>query len=63
MPKLNQMTVGLALAGLINLPATAQEAMLEEVLVTATKRTASLQDVPVTVNAITAQRIEDALLT
>ncbi|MCB1691084.1 MAG: TonB-dependent receptor [Halioglobus sp.] len=38
----------------------AQSAALEEVIVTATKRAESLQDVPVTVNAISAATLQDA---
>ncbi len=40
--------------------ALAQSGALEEVIVTATKRAESLQDVPVTVNAITASTLEVA---
>jgi len=38
----------------------AQEGMLEEVIVTATKRAESLQDIPVTVNAFSAETIQEA---
>ena len=40
--------------------ATAQSGVLEEVIVTATKRAESMQDVPVTVNAISATTLQDA---
>ena len=40
--------------------AFAQTGALEEVIVTATKRSASLQDVPVTVNAFSAETIQEA---
>lgn len=40
--------------------ALAQTAMLEEVVVTATKRAESLQDIPITVNAISANTIQEA---
>ena len=38
----------------------AQERMLEEVIVTATKRAESLQDIPVTVNAFSSETIQEA---
>jgi len=40
--------------------AFAQAPALEEVVVTATKRAESLQDIPVTVNAVTADTLQDA---
>ncbi|GAB5453571.1 MAG: TonB-dependent receptor [Halioglobus sp.] len=40
--------------------AVAQSAVLEEVIVTATKRAQGLQDVPVTINAFSAQTIQEA---
>ncbi len=40
--------------------AFAQGPVLEEVIVTATKRAESLQDIPVTVNAVTADTLQDA---
>lgn len=40
--------------------AIAQSGMLEEVIVTATKRAEGLQDIPVTVNAFSAQAIQEA---
>ena len=44
----------------ISPPALAQAGALEEVIVTATKQSASLQNVPVTVNAFTDQVIQEA---
>jgi iron complex outermembrane receptor protein len=44
----------------ISPPASAQAGALEEVIVTATKQSASLQNVPVTVNAFTDQVIQEA---
>jgi iron complex outermembrane receptor protein len=41
-------------------PAFAQTGMLEEVIVTATKRAESLQDIPVTVNALSETTIQEA---
>ena len=38
----------------------AQQAVLEEIIVTATKRTENLQDIPVTVNALSATTIQEA---
>ncbi len=40
-------------------PALAQEAMLEEVVVTAQKRTQSLQDVPISIQVLGNQQLED----
>ena len=40
--------------------ALAQTAMLEEVIVTATKRAESLQDIPITVNALSENTIQEA---
>ena len=39
--------------------ALAQGGMLEEVVVTATKRAASMQDIPVAVNAMTENKLDD----
>ena len=50
-------TVALALTGLFAGPATAQEeGVLEEIIVTATKREESLQDVPISVATISGDR-------
>ena len=38
----------------------AQERTIEEVVVTATKRPESLQDIPISVNAFTGEQIEEA---
>jgi len=40
--------------------AFAQTGVLEEVIVTATKRAESLQDIPVTVNAFSSETIQEA---
>ncbi len=49
---------GLA-TGVATFPAAAQNRMLEEVIVTATKREASLQDVPITVQALTGETLDE----
>ncbi|MDZ7784147.1 MAG: TonB-dependent receptor [Halioglobus sp.] len=49
-----------ALALLAGVPTAAAQLMLEEVIVTAQKRTESLQDVPVSVSAIQGSKIQDA---
>ena len=41
-------------------PATAQQLMLEEVIVTAQKRAESLSDVPISVSAVGGERMQDA---
>ena len=57
--KLLPLTAAIATAFLA--PMTlAQEAALEEIVVTATKRATSLQDTPVTVNAFSSSTIQDA---
>ena len=55
--------ISLAVASAVSLPAIAQEPALEEVLITAQKRTQKLQDVPISVNALTGEKIEDAGIT
>ncbi len=54
------MSVAGILASAIALPAMAQSAQMEEVIVTARKRDESYQDVPVTVNVFTEATIKDA---
>ena len=50
---------GLALvAAMLAVPVQASEAMIEEIVVTATKRAQSVQDVPVAVNAVDEATIE-----
>lgn len=55
--------ISLAVASAVSLPAIAQEPALEEVLITAQKRTQKLQDVPISVNALAGEKIEDAGIT
>lgn len=50
---------GSVIAATVVAPAQAQEAVLEEIIVTAQKRTQSLQDVPVSVQVLVNQRLED----
>jgi iron complex outermembrane receptor protein len=58
------LAVALSAAAVIPTIATAQEsAMLEEVLVTARKRTESLQDVPISIQALGASRISELGIT
>ncbi|MCR9278203.1 MAG: TonB-dependent receptor [Pseudomonadaceae bacterium] len=56
----NQVTalVASACIGLFGIGASAQELAIEEILVTATKRSQSVQDVPVAVNAVDQDTIE-----
>jgi iron complex outermembrane receptor protein len=49
-----------AVASVISGISLAQEVALEEVIVTATKRAESLQDIPVSVNALSANAIQEA---
>lgn len=55
--------ISLAVASSISFPLFAQEPVLEEVLITAQKRTQKLQDVPISVNALAGEKIEDAGIT
>ncbi|MBP6682899.1 MAG: TonB-dependent receptor [Halioglobus sp.] len=57
---ITRLLAGAVIFALTGAPAMAQSGALEEVIVTATKRTESLQDIPVTVNAITADTLQDA---
>lgn len=59
MPRMNPLASSLALA-IYGSTAFAQAPMLEEVIVTATKRAESLQDIPVTVTAFSADTIQEA---
>ena len=62
MRAIKPLTLSVSLA--ITSPALlAQSGALEEVIVTATKKAASLQDIPVTVNAISAMAIQEAGVT
>ena len=62
MIKRNAIYAGVVAALALQTPAMAQERQLEEVIVTAQKRTESLQDVPISVTAISAQDLEEELL-
>ena len=53
----------LTLAVLAITPSNAQELALDEVVVTAQKRTESLQDVPISVSALSGERIRDTQIT
>ena len=56
--KINQAVVA-AIVSMTAGQAAAEQGVIEEVLVTATKRAASTQDIPVTVDALTSDTIED----
>ena len=62
MRMIKPLTVSIALA-ISSTAVLAQSGMLEEVIVTATKRAANLQDIPVTVNAISETAIQEAGVT
>ncbi len=55
--------LSLAIAALAAGTATAQQLQLEEVVVTAQKRVESLQDVPISVSAVSGQKMQDAYIT
>ncbi|MBN7798530.1 TonB-dependent receptor [Parahaliea mediterranea] len=55
--------LGVAIATVVAGGAQAQHLQLEEVVVTAQKRVESLQDVPISVSAISGQKMEDASIT
>jgi iron complex outermembrane receptor protein len=59
MPRLKPLASSLALA-IYGSTALAQAPMLEEVIVTATKRAEGLQDIPVTVTAFSSETIQEA---
>ena len=59
MPQFNPIPAALALS-VLSTGALAQNVVLEEVIVTATKRAESLQDIPVTVNALSESTIQEA---
>ena len=54
------LAAAVALCSIHSIPAFAQQGVLEEIIVTATKRAESLQDIPVTVNAFSAETIQEA---
>jgi outer membrane receptor protein involved in Fe transport len=53
----------LAASILATLAPMAMAAQLEEIVVTATKRTESLQDVPISVNAVSGMKMDQAGIT
>ncbi len=61
--KLNSAVLSVITASLAAGTAPMAVAQLEEVLVTATKRTASTQDIPVTVSAITSDKLDQLGIT
>ena len=52
--------LGLLAATLLAAAANAQERAIEEIIVTATKRAESVQDIPLSVNAFTGAQLEEA---
>ena len=56
--KINQAVVA-ALVSMTANHAGAEQIVMEEVVVTATKRAESAQDIPVTVDALTSESLED----
>ena len=55
-----KISTGLALSMMMSMPALAQNNQLDEVIVTSTKRSKSVQDVPVTVTVLNADFIATA---
>lgn len=55
--------LSLIISGCISGTAIAQETALEEIFITAQKRVQKLQDVPISVNALSGEKIEDAGIT
>ncbi len=55
--------LSLIISGLISNAVIAEEAALEEILITAQKRVQKLQDVPISVNTLSGEKIEDAGIT
>lgn len=55
--------LSLIISGLVSNAVIAQEAALEEVFITAQKRVQKLQDVPISVNTLSGDKIEDAGIT
>ncbi len=53
------MAVASAIVASVTAPGVSAQGMIEEVLVTATKRSASTQDIPVAVSAMTEDKIDD----
>ncbi len=55
--------LGLVISGLISQATFAEDAALEEVFITAQKRVQNLQDVPISVNTLSGEKIESAGIT
>lgn len=55
--------IAAGIAAILSMGAQAQTLMLEEVVVTAQKRSQSLQDVPISVSAISGDKMKDAQIT
>ena len=55
-----RLLIFMTLAPALALPAVAQNLTLEEVVVTAQKRVESLQDVPISVSAMSGERMAEA---
>ena len=54
---------GITAAALVAVPTHAQEAQLEEIIVTATKRTEGVQDIPMAVMVLGEQQLQDLNIT
>ena len=59
----NLKLLSLVISGLISGAAIAEERGLEEIIITAQKRVQKLQDVPISVNTLSGEKIEDAGIT
>ncbi|MFT5574055.1 MAG: iron complex outermembrane receptor protein [Cryomorphaceae bacterium] len=59
-PRLTSLVIGVGAVFAATTPAFAQRSQIEEVVVTAQHRTQSIQDVPITVTAISAEQLEAA---
>jgi iron complex outermembrane recepter protein len=55
--------LSIVISGLISNAVIAEEAALEEIFITAQKRVQKLQDVPISVNTLSGEKIEDAGIT
>ena len=61
--RINAIAAGMALVPALAISGTAGAQMLEEVIVTAQKRSQSLMDVPISVNVVGAEQISNAGIT